>query len=68
MKVTYILDIRSGCVGQCGGGVCKNGGVCRENYTYDDFTCDCQDTSYLGKDCSEGNVYIRYKIRLCCSV
>lgn len=38
---------------KCDSEPCKNGGVCTEDFTNQESSCDCELTSYFGEYCME---------------
>lgn len=39
------------CDMKCDSEPCKNGGICTENFTNQESSCDCELTSYFGENC-----------------
>lgn len=49
----HLTGILPECNMKCDSEPCKNGGICTEDFTNHESSCDCELTSYFGEYCTE---------------
>lgn len=48
-----LIGVLPECNMKCDAEPCKNGGICTEDFTNQESSCDCELTSYFGENCME---------------